>query len=548
MGLCRLWLIIRRFRWVYCQLEVIKKCRRPKQLYQALASLPKTLDETYDRLIETIVKEDEQLDAVRVLGWLCYAKRPLTLSEIVEVLAVTPGCNGELQPQERLVEPYDLIAICTSLITVVKINRNGKETTLVRLAHYSVQEYLLSRCKLGDFDCESSNLGIAETCMQYLLYACRLPKSISWNLDTNGELPLYSYSASQWFYHARAAGPRINESLVRVALKDLFGQRDAFEAWARMFNASTIIKKNAAELSPLHYAAFVGILAIVEAHINEGANPNDVHYVPIDFSQTNVRCTPLDVAALEGHHDIVQLLLDAGANPNIADGELGTALVAASSSGHQAIVELLLQHGADPNICGHGHDGLPLQAAAHSGHESIVTLLLASGADPDQQGGEMGSALNTAAYRGNEIIVRLLLEAGANPNLHTSRGNALLAAADTGRENIVRLLLERGVDVNQVTNDPQEHATALQAAAYEAHEGVVRLLVDNGADINAAPGSKGNALHIAWGRGNHRVVDFLTARGAVRTPPRPQRPQRPPSVDLNVDGQGLPVTAPPNMI
>jgi hypothetical protein len=36
-----------RFRWAVCQLDALQKCRSVYELQKALASLPKTLDETY---------------------------------------------------------------------------------------------------------------------------------------------------------------------------------------------------------------------------------------------------------------------------------------------------------------------------------------------------------------------------------------------------------------------------------------------------------------------------------------------------------------------
>jgi hypothetical protein len=40
-----------RFRWAVCQLDTIGKCRNRLKLRESLASLPPTLDETYDRIL-----------------------------------------------------------------------------------------------------------------------------------------------------------------------------------------------------------------------------------------------------------------------------------------------------------------------------------------------------------------------------------------------------------------------------------------------------------------------------------------------------------------
>ena len=63
------------FRWVDCQLQVIRRCRKPKELREALTSLPKTLREVYAREVKNV--EDRAVEDVRkLLGWLTYPQRP----------------------------------------------------------------------------------------------------------------------------------------------------------------------------------------------------------------------------------------------------------------------------------------------------------------------------------------------------------------------------------------------------------------------------------------------------------------------------------------
>ena len=80
-------LIICRFRWVACQLDVIKVCRTFRALEKALASLPKDLDETYARILDNIPDQDRD-DAFRLLQLLCYSERPLRIEEAVDAIAI----------------------------------------------------------------------------------------------------------------------------------------------------------------------------------------------------------------------------------------------------------------------------------------------------------------------------------------------------------------------------------------------------------------------------------------------------------------------------
>lgn len=63
------------FRWVDCQLQAIRRCRKTKELRKALKSLPKDLRELYTRELANV--EDSAVEDVRkILGWLTYPQRP----------------------------------------------------------------------------------------------------------------------------------------------------------------------------------------------------------------------------------------------------------------------------------------------------------------------------------------------------------------------------------------------------------------------------------------------------------------------------------------
>src|SRR6266702_8001013 len=64
-----------RFRWVFCQLEVLRHCL-PASIRQTLDQLPKSLDETYARVLSQIPQAN-QAHAHRMLQCLMVAIRPL---------------------------------------------------------------------------------------------------------------------------------------------------------------------------------------------------------------------------------------------------------------------------------------------------------------------------------------------------------------------------------------------------------------------------------------------------------------------------------------
>ena len=110
------------------------------------------------------------------------------LLELAETLAVTyEDGTPRLNLENRVLDPYNILEVCSSLVTVTDLREevsNSFEDTerqsftsmRVRLAHYSVKEYLLSsRISQGpankySVNQISSHIMIAETCLTYLLH------------------------------------------------------------------------------------------------------------------------------------------------------------------------------------------------------------------------------------------------------------------------------------------------------------------------------------------------------------------------------------------
>ncbi|PVH67502.1 ankyrin, partial [Cadophora sp. DSE1049] len=359
------------FRWVVCQLDVLRKCLKLDALRKALKSLPKTLDETYARILLGI-DEDYRQDAFRILQWLVYSARPLRIEEIVEVIAIDTE-QSRFDPENRLPDPRDLLTICSSLVTTISVTAEGNngasnKTTELRLAHFSVKEYLISdhiRNGLAfQYDIQTGGEEeIAQSCLTYLLHFQRdvLTKG---NLNT---FPLALYAAEHWCRHFRA----IKDSDQASKLTMQLFQGDAFQNWIRFYDPDfpgqrTYMKRTASIASPLYYASREGLFGPVSLLLENGADVN---------AQGGRYGNALQAASTEGHETITVLLIEEGANVNAQRGRYGNALQAACTEGHETIAALLLEKGADVNAQG-GYYGNALQAASAKGHEAIAALLL----------------------------------------------------------------------------------------------------------------------------------------------------------------------------
>jgi ankyrin repeat domain-containing protein 50 len=70
---------------VFCQVEQLKKSKstKPSSLKAALSALPKTLDKTYQRMLNNI-DENDRPNAFTLIRWLAYAQSPPSLGELAE--------------------------------------------------------------------------------------------------------------------------------------------------------------------------------------------------------------------------------------------------------------------------------------------------------------------------------------------------------------------------------------------------------------------------------------------------------------------------------
>ncbi|KAJ1323553.1 ankyrin repeat domain-containing protein 50 [Microdochium nivale] len=492
------------FRWVACQLDALENCKDPKALDKALQSLPRTLDETYNRIVKGIA-EDDRPYAIRILQFLAYSERPLRVEEAVDAIAVDPTKQPPFDPAYRMPEPDEISQYCSGLVIVSERSDDGEVTREMQLSHYSVKEWLesdrLEESLRIDFQQQYALAAMAEICVAYLL---ELPGELGIT-EITSRYPFAHYTANHWAEHT-SISQTATASVTSWAMK-LFNCAKTFDLSLKLndWTKFETDRPGYRHATCLVFSAYHGLQEATKQLVEQGADIN---------TQVGYYGNALYAASSRGHEAIVRLLLDRGADVNARSGRNGNALQAASLAGHEAIVRLLLDRGANVNARS-GRNGNALQAASLAGHEATVRLLLDRGANVNAQGGRNGNALmalEAASLAGHEATVRLLLDRGANVNAQGGYyGNALQAASLAGHEAIVRLLLDRGANVNARSG---RNGNALQAASLAGHEATVRLLLDRGANVNAQGGRNGNALMAASSRRHEAIVRLLLNRGA----------------------------------
>src|SRR5579871_1436611 len=93
-----------------------------RALREALETLPDTLDDMYRETMERITDQNEfdrQL-ALRVLSWVSYASRPLTLKELQHALASED--SRRMFDEENIVDDDLLLSSCAGLVAFDREN------------------------------------------------------------------------------------------------------------------------------------------------------------------------------------------------------------------------------------------------------------------------------------------------------------------------------------------------------------------------------------------------------------------------------------------
>ena len=499
---------------------MLRHCLAPS-LRRQINELPKSLDETYERVLKEIDSTNQGRHARRLLQCLAVAIRPLRVEELAEVLAFdTDSVEGEIptfRPEWRWEDQEKaVLSACSSLVAIVD-GRDGRR--VVQFSHFSVKEYLTSNrlaTASGNVSRyyvvpEPAHLILAQACLGVLLnldYRMErtgsdehgdkgfplLKYGVQPNLDyligrtgseehNDKDLPLLEYAATYWASHAQVGSV---SSGLKNAMDTLFDiNQPYFLAWNQVHNVDSFHN---------HMSTYSGYKA-----------------------------NPLYCAALCGFYDLVhRLIAKFPEQVNDCVGILGYPLVAALSRNHFRVAELLVKHGAyvnvrnvralrwEPPLC-HAIEFLD------DTRVNAVRFLLRHGAyvnagecDPSFYYG--GNAkhelpLQAAAAAGCPEVAQILLEHGADVDLPDNKGQIPLHLVSTsnvrnvfgirkhGHERFIlaKLLLERCGDVNK---QDVKGETPLHLASYHGQLEVSQLLLDHGATANAENLQGQNTLHV----------------------------------------------------
>ena len=221
------------------------------------------------------IDDGSQEEAKAILSLLTYTPRPLTVAEIVDAIAVDIHDQERFDPDRKLEDSRDIQRLCPGLIEIYEIDdQSDSVIEAVRIAHFSVQEYLQSprirQSRAAGFAMSDSNghFEITKTCLIYLLHN---DEFLGQELcpELLNEYAFARFAARYWHYHYKRSDYQSKKTLEQE-VKLLLTVEERREKWLRLYNPdrwwdNTVSYTTGTYASSIYYAALLGLDNILES-------------------------------------------------------------------------------------------------------------------------------------------------------------------------------------------------------------------------------------------------------------------------------------------
>ncbi|KAF1954501.1 ankyrin [Byssothecium circinans] len=263
------------------------------------------LNDTYAKAVKRIEAQGEERQklARRILCWIVYAARTLTVAELIDALAVaedpeSPRVDPDLRPDIE-----DIDSLCAGL---VRVDTNAGTVSLV---HKTTQEYFTEVAPFPD-----AHRDILRVCLSCLSFvdaleniASDIPNNPStgfpaWGIESMYEQasPLCLYAAEEWGWHASAAGDSDDDGVHRFLISP---SRSIHVSTCMRYLIRRVTKVNCSsylQCLGIHLAAYCGLCGVVDGLYQAGQA----------FDAEDTDCNmPLYYAAIHGQLETVRFLL-----------------------------------------------------------------------------------------------------------------------------------------------------------------------------------------------------------------------------------------------
>ncbi|KAJ5909564.1 hypothetical protein N7504_004207 [Penicillium tannophilum] len=506
------------FLWVALQIDNLCTMCTDEAIRQALVDLPRTLSETFHRILRRFDSNLARAHQRSILEIIVAARHPLNPGELREALSVEPG-NITWNPSKLVNDIFGILTCCGGLLTI------DEEEHTVRLVHSSVRQFLIGSEAMDSepefpsrFTLEEAQRKMADIVITYLNYGV-----FETQISTRVNTPL----------HVNSAPAKIVESVFEVpnAVRDL-----AMSLLKLRKTPGFDLGKTLEQLRPGHQSvsdhrfsflsyAKSNCLYHAVCKLEEAKAPESIDSLlrllggnMLDINTDDGR-TLLLLAAEKGIESIVKVLLRTGKiNSNSTDQSGQTALFLAAASGHEAIVtHLLSMNTVDANIPSENRQNA-LHVAIQRKHNSVAEILIKStrtnlnakddfgraplhmaldsmDTDPiarllltfpstllDEKEDMQGTTpLHKAISIGNNAIAKVLLKSGkVKTNTKNRAGQTAfhLAAKYDKTGEITQVLLQ--LNHTDADKEDREMITPIHQAVKSRNSATLKVLIDSG--------------------------------------------------------------------
>lgn len=502
----------------------------PRKLQQALLQLKSgsgALELEYDKALMRIDQQREGFREVayKVLSWMVYTWRELYIDELQEAVAIYEGMDS-IDHDTDLEEEQQLASVCAGLVRV------DKKAGMMRLAHYTTQEYLkrlLPRRSEGE-------ISVAKDCLIYLsmdVFADRQKDALQ---DLLHKYKLFTYAVREFGRHVKSEfeqdlapyidGLILSPELLRTITHYLFEiAHPTFEdnilLALNVGNIHFSSPEHAFDISPAHVCAYFGMASTILRIVHQGGAIDD---------KDSKGQTPLSWAVEWGETKVAKVLSEqSGVDIDTRDNNGQTPLSTAIRYGRSDIVEILLQR-ADVNKFSLT-DGLamsPLYLAVYKGRADIVRLLLQQkGVSAKSPWNDDRPVLLEAVSCGNIDIAKLLLDRPESFVSQSTSGSEIVGTSNlhnlavpsqatrTQTSDILEMLLKH--------SHSRDHSSSFgevdllhYAATFGTAAGMEYMLSLTNASPDVEDSKDQTLLSKAVSCGQRAIVDFLSTHPDVR--------------------------------
>ncbi|KAK2591973.1 hypothetical protein QQS21_010345 [Conoideocrella luteorostrata] len=534
-----------------------------KKIEEDIKSVPSDLDELYQGLVQGI---RERPASLKLIQWICFATRPLSLAELHCAMVLDPACPHKSLRQYKQCQQcqqrpeagdYDSgrMERRVKFLTcgLAETAATGRE--VVQFIHQSVKDFLVDKglriltdnSTIADSASTKYIVAIAHYSIYRLCILCLEMDDIrqpTFHIENGSRLifPLLLYVTTSWMTHLHESqaisacsiglGGNVDDYLIYPS--NIFVQR-----WVQTYRAINNICPPPTGTTPAHVASQYNLIDWLKEILHQAERIDTV------LNARDIRGrTPLAIAARYKHEAVVKLLIDSGnVDLNCKDRLGKTPLLEAAENGHDGIVKLFLDQGREAAVTQHATGTIagglgnskeimtmPLE---QRGEKMTFTKPMTKVAAGNRRCGKEVLALLFNRQGGKVIITEEVVKAAAGNSegalalLLNQRGDEVIiteevvkAAAGSSTSGALALLLNRRGDEITISEE-----LVKAAAGNRNSEGALALLLNQRGDeviiteevvIAAVRGGRGSLALLLDQRGDEVIITEEVVIAAVR--------------------------------